>query len=73
MTWLQMGGCGLNNKEVLFKKVVGLCDSPLERGGGVCLCTRKNAVEHTPANAQSGAPPLERGKNDEGTSLYLGH
>ncbi|MDB4921027.1 MAG: hypothetical protein JWQ54_3010 [Mucilaginibacter sp.] len=42
-----------------------MCDSPLERGGGVCplrhAFTSLDGGEHTPAITQPNAPPLKRG------------
>jgi hypothetical protein len=53
---------------------MGKCGSPLERGGGVCPLRQAFTVlhggEHTPATAQSGAPPLKRGIKKIGRRPY---
>jgi hypothetical protein len=47
-----------------------MCDSPLERGGGVCplrqVFTLLHGGEHTPATTLSGTPPLKRGSKISG-------
>jgi hypothetical protein len=43
----------------LGSKSAELCDSPLERGGGVCFCFDKLIAEHTPSTTRSYARALE--------------
>ncbi|MDT3403484.1 hypothetical protein [Mucilaginibacter terrae] len=44
------------------KSAMDVCDSPLERGGGVCPSSvQVKRAKHTPAHAQPYAPPLKRG------------
>src|ERR1700744_3419678 len=49
----------------VLKRAEGLCESPLERGVGVCPC----ASSTHPCNRTIGAPPLERGTSRGKTNL----
>jgi|GEM_PF-345046 len=54
---------------LIGQSVAASCDSPLERGGGVCpSIVQATFAKHTPANALPYAPPLKRGL---GTALFV--